>query len=122
MTELNQFVDRFVPGGFLAHLSTIVGFLLAIFFFARLMHERRAPANTFAWLLVVVFIPWLGVPLYLIFGGRKLRRLVKDKEALIQKVPAICTAQATHVCVPVAKTVEAAGGFAPVGGNQVRFL
>ena len=75
MTEMSQFIDRFIPGGFLAHLSTIVGFLLAIFFFARLMHERRAPANTFAWMLVVVFIPWLGVPLYLIFGGRKLRRL-----------------------------------------------
>jgi cardiolipin synthase len=122
MTELNQFVDRFVPGGFLAHLSTIVGFLLAIFFFARLMHERRAPANTFAWMLVVVFIPWLGVPLYLIFGGRKLKRMLKDKEALVQKVPAICKAETSHVCLPVAKTVEAAGGFAPVGGNEVRFL
>src|SRR5580692_7711964 len=102
MTELNQFVDRFVPGGFLAHLSTIVGFLLAIFFFARLMHERRAPANTFAWMLVVVFIPWLGVPLYLIFGGRKLRRLLKDKKAIIQDVPAICKVPTSHVCAPVA--------------------
>jgi cardiolipin synthase A/B len=122
MSEMSQFIDRFVPGGFLAHLSTIVGFLLALFFFARLMHERRAPANTFAWMLVVVFIPWLGVPLYLIFGGRKLRRLIKDKAALVQQVPAICKAETSHVCAPVAKTVEAAGGFAPVGGNQVRFL
>jgi cardiolipin synthase len=122
MTAMSQFMDRFVPGGFLAHLSTIVGFLLALFFFARLMHERRAPANTFAWMLVVVFIPWLGVPLYLMLGGRKLRRLVRDKKALVQAVPAICVAETSHVCAPVAKTVEAAGGFAPVGGNQVRFL
>src|SRR5665213_1775273 len=122
MTELNQFIDRFVPGGFVAHLSTIVGFLLAIFFFARLMQERRAPANTFAWILVVVFIPWLGVPLYLMLGGRKLRRLVRDKKALVQEVPAICSIETRHVCAPVAKTVQAAGGFAPVGGNRVRFL
>jgi cardiolipin synthase A/B len=122
MTAMSQFVDRFVPGGFLAHLSTIVGFLLALFFFARLMHERRAPANTFAWMLVVIFIPWLGVPLYLMLGGRKLRRLVRDKKALDQELPAICCAEASHVCLPVAKTVQAAGGFAPVGGNQVRFL
>jgi cardiolipin synthase A/B len=122
MTAVSQFIDRFVPGGFLAHLSTIVGFLLAIFFFARLMHERRAPANTFAWMLVVVFIPWLGVPLYLVFGGRKLRRLIRDKEAISQVIPAICMAETSHICGPVAKTVEAAGGFAPVGGNQVRFL
>jgi cardiolipin synthase A/B len=122
MNALSDFIDRFVPGGFLAHLSTIVGFLLAIFFFARLMSERRAPANTFAWILVVVFVPWLGVPLYLLFGGRKLRKLVKDKKALQQVVPAFCTAEASHVCAPVAKTVEGAGGFAPVGGNRVRFL
>jgi cardiolipin synthase len=122
MNALSQFIDRFVPGGYLAHLSTIVGFLLALFFFARLMSERRAPANTFAWLLVVIFIPWLGVPLYLLFGGRKLRRLVKDKKALLPIVPAICLTETSHVCAPVAKTVQGAGGFAPVGGNQVRFL
>ncbi len=119
---MSQFMERFLPGGFLAHLSTIVGFLLALFFFARLMHERRAPANTFAWMLVVVFIPWLGVPLYLMLGGRKLRRLVRDKRALAQELPEFCRAETRHVCAPVAKTVQAAGAFAPVGGNRVKFL
>jgi cardiolipin synthase len=122
MHAASQFIDRIVPGGFLAHLSTIVGFLLALFFFARLMSERRAPANTFAWLLVVIFVPWLGVPLYLILGGRKLRRLVKDKKALSADLPAMCQTDVSHVCAPVAKTVQGAGGFAPVGGTRVRFL
>lgn len=122
MNALSQFIDRFVPGGFLAHLSTIVGFILALFFFARLMSERRAPANTFAWLLVVVFVPWLGVPLYLVLGGRKLRRLVKNKKALQPVVPSFCQTELSQVCEPVAKTVQGAGGFAPVGGNRVRFL
>ena len=122
MTSVRQFVDQFLPGGFLAHLSTIVGFVLAVFFFARLMSERRAPANTFAWLLVVVFVPWVGVPLYLLLGGRKLRRLAKDKKALLPIVPAICLSETREVCAPVAKTVEGAGGFAPVGGNRLRLL
>lgn len=115
-------IGNFLPGGFLAHLSAIVGFLLALFLVARLVSEKRAPANTYAWLLVIVFIPWLGVPLYLIFGGRKLRRLVGAKAALRPVVPQICAVQAKEVCVPVAKTVEAAGGYGPVGGNKVRFL
>jgi cardiolipin synthase len=122
MSALSQFIDRYVPGGLLAHLSTVAGFLLAFFLIARLMSERRAPANTFAWLLVIVFIPWLGVPLYLLLGGRKLRRLARDKKALLPVMPAICVAGAHNVCVPVAKTVAAAGGFEPVGGNSVRFL
>ena len=122
MTALSQYLNRIAAGGFLAHLATVAGFLLAFFLVARLMNERRAPANTFAWLLVIVFIPWLGVPLYLLLGGRKLRRMAKDKTALMPVVPAICVAELSHVFAPVAKTVAAAGGFEPVGGNKVRFL
>ena len=122
MHSANLFFNRMAPGGLLAHLATVAGFLLAFFLIARLMSERRAPANTFAWLLVIVFIPWLGVPLYLVLGGRKLRRLAKDKVALTPIVPAMCVAETRSVCLPVAKTVGAAGGYATVGGNQVRLL
>src|SRR5271157_5800922 len=101
MTALIQFVDRFVPGGLLAHLAAIAGFLLAFFLVARLMSERRAPANTFAWLLVIVFIPWLGVPMYLVLGGRKLRRLARRKGALQPVIPAICIAETGSLCLPV---------------------
>ena len=122
MTDFSQYLHRIAPGGFLAHLATVAGFLLAFFLVARLMSERRAPANTFAWLLVIVFIPWLGVPLYLLIGGRKLRRMAKNKTALIPVVPSICVAKMSHIFAPVAKTVAAAGGFEPVGGNRIRFL
>ena len=122
MRTLGLYVDRYVPGGLLAHLATVAGFLLAFFLIGRLLSERKAPANTFAWLLVIVFIPWLGVPLFLIFGGRKLRRLVRDKRVLVPVIPAICVTAAKQVCLPVAKTVAGAGGFEPVGGNAVRFL
>jgi cardiolipin synthase len=122
MTAMIQFLDRFVPGGILAHLGAIAGFLLAVFLIARLMSERRAPANTFAWLLVIVFIPWLGVPLYLVLGGRKLRRLALNKSALRPDLPPMSPTETSHLCLPVSKTVAAAGGFAPVGGNRVRLL
>jgi cardiolipin synthase len=122
MSALSHFVHRFAPGGVLAHLAAIAGFLLAIFLVARLMKERRAPANTFAWMLVIVFIPWLGVPLYLVLGGRKLRRLARNKSALLPIIPAICVAETKSASLPVAKTVAAAGGYAPVGGNRITLL
>jgi len=122
MTAFSQYLNRIAPGGYLAHLATVAGFLLAFFLVAKLMSERRAPANTFAWLLVIVFIPWLGVPLYLLLGGRKLRRMAKNKTALNPVVPAICVGDLSHVFAPVAKTVAAAGGFEPVGGNKIRLL
>ena len=51
------------------------------------MSEKRAPANTFAWLLIIILVPWVGVPLYLLFGGRKLRRLAKRKSRLHPVLP-----------------------------------
>lgn len=115
-------VEEVIPGGYLAHVASICGFLLAFFLVAKLMNERRAPANTVAWLLGIVFIPWLGVPLYLFLGGRKLRRLAKDKGALRPHPLDLGAPPLTGVCAPVAKTVESSGGYGPVGGNRVKLL
>jgi cardiolipin synthase len=57
-----------------SHLSTILGFVMATLLLATSVAQRRAPGTTFAWLLAVVLIPYVGVPLYLVFGGRKLRQ------------------------------------------------
>jgi cardiolipin synthase len=122
MTTMMHHIGIFLPGGLLAHLAAIGGFVLALLLVARLISERRAPANTFAWLLVIVFIPWLGVPLYLLLGGRKLRRLLRSKSALRPVLPPVCQVAAGNVCEPVARTVEAAGGYGPVGGNRIRLL
>jgi cardiolipin synthase len=61
------------------HFGTIFGFLLALLVVGRLTLERRNPSNIFAWGLLMLFVPWLGVPLYFLFGGRKSGRLVRAK-------------------------------------------
>jgi cardiolipin synthase len=53
------------------HLLSIVGFAMAVVVIAVIVVQRRAPGTTFAWLLAIVLIPYIGVPLYLMFGGRK---------------------------------------------------
>nr|WP_303652513.1 phospholipase D-like domain-containing protein [Paludisphaera mucosa] len=62
-----------------AELTTLLGFGLAIVFFAYLIRQKRSPASTLAWLLVVILMPYVGVPLYIFFGGRKLRRMAARK-------------------------------------------
>lgn len=59
------------------HALSIVGFVMATVLIAVLLVQRRAPGTTFAWLLAIVLAPYLGVPLYLVFGGRKLRGNLK---------------------------------------------
>lgn len=106
--------------GALPHILTVVGFLLALFAIARLMSERKRPSNTFAWLLTIVFIPYVGVPLFLIFGGRKLRRLANRKARLCPIVPGAPPSPAANRFA--ARVLTLNGTCPPVGGNRVKFL
>lgn len=122
MTELRDFAERFVPNGVLAEFLTVAGFLLALFVVARLMSEKRAPANTFAWLLIIVLVPWVGVPLYLLLGGRKLRRLARQKSRLRPALPAGPRHPFPQTSSPVVHTTVSAGAPPPVTGNAIRFI
>jgi cardiolipin synthase len=106
--------------GVLPHLLTVVGFLLAIFAIARLMSEKKQPGNTFAWLLAIVFIPWLSVPLFLLFGGRKIKRLAALKARLCPIVPGAPRSAAAQSFA--ARVLTLNGACPPVGGNRVTFV
>jgi cardiolipin synthase A/B len=64
------------------HIFSVLGFLLAVFLLSRILREHRPPVSTMAWLMVIVLVPYLGVPLYLLIGGRKHRRLAARKDFL----------------------------------------
>jgi cardiolipin synthase len=121
-SELRDLFGRFLAHGYLPHFLTVAGFLLAFFMVARLIGEKRAPANTFAWLLGIILIPYVGVPLYLLFGGRKLRRLAKRKSQLLPTLPGPKGGWPTPRSAAVADTVISAGGCQPVGGNHFSLL
>src|SRR5581483_6456218 len=111
---LRDFRDHFLANGVLAGLFAIVGFILALFMVARLMSEKRAPANTFAWLLIIVLVPWVGVPLYLLLGGRKLRRLAERKSRLRPTLPAGSHAPFQPSHSAIIHTIVSAGAVPPV--------
>jgi cardiolipin synthase A/B len=120
--NLREFREQVLANGLVAQLFTIVGFVFAAFLIARLMSEKRAPANTFAWLLIIVLVPWVGVPLYLLLGGRKLRRLAQRKSQLRPTLPGAAPAHHADIASPIVHTVMAAGGAPPVTGNSIRLL
>ena len=62
---------------FLTHLATVVGSLLSILAIAEMLRQRRSPSSTAAWLLAIVAVPYVGVPLFLMFGGHQYRRLIE---------------------------------------------
>jgi cardiolipin synthase len=57
-----------------AHLATVVAVMLVVPFLARILRERRPQGSTLAWMLVVIAVPYVGIPLYLVLGPRKVAR------------------------------------------------
>lgn len=70
--------------GIWVYLLPVIGFLLAAVIIARLMEEQRHPGNALAWLLLILLLPYVGVPLYLLVGSRKFNKMVARKPPLYQ--------------------------------------
>ncbi len=48
-------------------------------------HERRAPTSAIAWVLGLALMPYLILPLYLLFGQRKLRPVVTPRTGDVEE-------------------------------------
>jgi len=117
-----EHLSRFSEHPLLPHLLTVGGFLLALFLVARLLTEKRQPGNTLAWLLVIILIPYVGVPLYLLLGGRKLQRLLARKSRISPSLDGAELIDVPSQVSPTAQTINASGACPPVGGNSIRLL
>ena len=65
-----------------SYVLTALSFLLVLLLSSRLLRERRAPGATLAWLLAMILIPYVGVGLFLALGGRKLKKIRREKDDL----------------------------------------
>src|SRR5580692_3707410 len=76
-------------GSFLSHhlLSLLVAGL-SLGFAASVLGQRRPSGSALAWLLVIFFVPYLGIPIYLVFGGRKYARRARSKSSIALPEPA----------------------------------
>ena len=126
---LHQFADWAIP------ISAGV-WLLALDWLIRLaallwIPTRTTPAAARSWLLLVGFLPLVGLPLYLLFGHPWLSRERVRRQALASQV--IREEQAPHgalrwsptgsgTAVEMVPLVERLGDFMPTHGNAVELL
>jgi cardiolipin synthase A/B len=101
------------------HFLPSLGFILALILLAHILKQRRSPASTLAWLMAIIFIPYIGVPLYLIFGGRKMTYMTSSKRML----PVFSPSELPHdgPYQPLSSEIFR-GGFPLTQGNGVEIL
>ncbi len=61
----------------LIQLGTALMVLLAVLLVAQILRSRRVPAATLGWVLTIIFVPFIGIPLYLLIGERKLQSKIR---------------------------------------------
>ncbi|TVR00994.1 MAG: cardiolipin synthase [Deltaproteobacteria bacterium] len=111
-----------MPMGYvLPHLLAMLGFALALFLVARMVREDRHPGSKMAWIAVMLLVPYLGVPLYLMFGGRKIRRMASRKTGLPPARTEPCPREGRRP-TPVERILVSGGGAPARSGHQVRLV
>lgn len=60
-----------VPGWLSVHTLIVVFGLLVYVLTSHTMQKRRDPTAAISWVLAIALIPYIGLPLYLMFGSRK---------------------------------------------------
>ena len=105
----------------LTNATAVIGLVLALLIIHRIFNERRSPSNFFAWLLIIIFAPLIGVPLYLLFGGRKSRKIARIKRQVANEARALIGsnhAPETHRRERFAYD----SSMSPTNGNQFELL
>jgi len=108
-------------------LST-VGYIFAFLLIPRIILERRQPAATVAWVLSIALLPVVGVPLYFLIGGRRIRRHIRAKINAVGSVESSVEnrVRPENLPSPISATcgrvLTAAGAPPPVTGNRVTVI
>jgi cardiolipin synthase len=103
----------------IAHVELLIGFMVGIVLIAHVLTQKRSPSGTIAWLLAIILIPYIGVPLYLMLGGRKMKRTAAKKSATSLSRPS------RRLDVPrtqVDELLESYGIPNATDGNRLEFL
>lgn len=61
----------------IVHASGVILTLLALSVSSAILRDRRAPGSAILWLLLIIFVPYLGVAAFLVLGKRKVRQVVR---------------------------------------------
>ncbi len=95
--------------------------LLTLFLVARVLRKQQRPGSSIAWILGIVLLPYVGIPAFIIFGGRKIHGLKKRKRRLhtgLQEAPV----RLLDFDNPAEDVLTSQSVHPPSGQNEVDFV
>ncbi len=112
---------------FLADLTIRFGLSL------RVIMRKRAPSVSFAWLVLILLIPFAGALIYLLFGENRLgerraNRLIKDRPIIrewssaLRNKAEVDWSTINPECLPLDRQIVATTGIPTMPGNQLELI
>lgn len=98
------------------HVTTVLAALASFVMVLGLLRSRRTPQSTLAWLLALVFLPFVAIPLYFLLGSRKFPRRAKLPPAGPLPAPVL------EDVPPIARALRGSGVAPPRGGNHFELI
>ncbi len=69
-----------ITGYLSLHVVALITFFLAFVTIGHMLSQRKKPPSMIAWTVVIIFLPYLGIIIYIIFNGRKITRSISSKK------------------------------------------
>lgn len=107
----------------IAGIVVAVGILmmpLALLVVSAVLRQRRSPASSLTWLITILLLPLIGIPLFWLFGSRKIRRIAQAKPP-VALTPPPEPAAATAPNPEVAQAAAHLGSDGITRGNTLKF-
>ncbi len=112
---------------FFADLAIRIGFSL------RVIMRKRAPSVSFAWLVVILLLPFAGAVIYLLFGENRLgerranrllkdRSIIKEWSASLRSKPSVNWDTVNPECIPLDRQIFATTGIPTMPGNALELI
>ena len=101
------------------HVALFFGVIAWGWAILHILTTRYTSAGTSAWLLAIILLPYVGVPLYAIFGGRKLKRVMRRKARIKLHTDTVVDYRVTG---EIDRMLRGLGIPGATCGNQVQLL
>jgi len=104
-----------------AHVFSVVLAVLMLGVVVRVLSKQRRPSASLAWILAIILVPYIAIPAYFVFGGRKLRSM-RDEKQTLHHPPQDPRVRLLHFDHPAEDVLTSEGVRPPSARNRVEFV
>jgi cardiolipin synthase len=104
------------------HILSIITLVFIIVLVESLLRKEQGPTITILWLFLIILIPYVAIPIYLIFGTRKIQNISKKKSKLYAKKTPPFIKNPQSISELIQKLLESTGAPPSTRTNNVDLI